>query len=139
LPDGGVLVAGGGRFSGVNEPTDQLSAEIFAPPYLFRGPRPVIASAPTEVSYAQIFNVQTPDATRVSKAVLVAPGSVTHGFDQNQRYVELSYTASAGGVSITAPASGNLAPPGKYMLFLIDNLGVPSIAAMIGVADPGGL
>jgi hypothetical protein len=41
LPDARVLVNGGGRFNGVDEPTDQLSAEFFAPPYLFKGVLPM--------------------------------------------------------------------------------------------------
>ena len=48
LPDGRVYVAGGGGDPGVS---DQKSAQIFSPPYLFKGPRPTIASAPSTVSY----------------------------------------------------------------------------------------
>ena len=62
LPDGRVMVHGGGEFNGVNETTDQLSAEFFAPPYLFKGTRPAITSAPSQISYGQNFTVQTPDA-----------------------------------------------------------------------------
>src|SRR5262249_18073533 len=39
LPDGRVFVSGGGNDAGI---VDQLSAEIYSPPYLFKGARPVI-------------------------------------------------------------------------------------------------
>src|SRR6266513_2890513 len=51
LPDGRVLSAGG-DFGGP-------SAEIYSPPYLFRGSRPTITSAPTGITYGQSFFVGT--------------------------------------------------------------------------------
>ena len=55
-----------------------------------------------------------------------------------QRYVPLSFTAGTGGLTATAPANANIAPPGVYMLFIIDANGVPSVAKMVtlGGADP---
>ena len=44
LLDGRVLVAGSGRAG----PEPQFSAEIYSPPYLFKGPRPTISSIPAE-------------------------------------------------------------------------------------------
>ena len=128
LPDARLLVAGGGRFNGGTAPTDQLSAEILAPPYLFKGPRPTITSAPAQLSYGQPFNVATPSAGTIAKVVLIAPANVTHTINMNQRYVPLSFTASAGNLSVTAPANANLAPPGYYMLFIVDTNGVPSVS-----------
>jgi chitodextrinase len=131
LPDGRILVTGGGRFYGSPDPTDQLNAEIFVPPYLFRGPRPVITSAPAQLSYAQPFTVGTPDAARIVKAVLIRPASVTHNIDMNQAFVPVSFTVNGNTLDITAPANANIAPPGYYMLFLVDDQGVPSIAAFV--------
>ena len=131
LPDARLLVAGGGRFNSGTAPTDQLSAEILAPPYLFKGSRPTITTAPAQLSYAQVFNVSTPDASSIAKVVLIAPGNVTHTINMNQRYVPLSFSASAGNLSVTAPPNANLAPPGYYMLFLVNTNGVPSIARFV--------
>ncbi len=133
LPDARVLVTGGGRFNGVNEPTDQLSAEIYSPPYLFKGPRPTIGSAPSTVNYATNFSVVTPDATQISSVALIRLGAVTHAFDQNQRYVPLTFQQATGGLTVQAPSSANLAPPGYYMLFIINSNGVPSIASMVKI------
>src|SRR5882672_3010459 len=66
LPDARVLVAGGGRWTGSSpDPSDQLSAEIYSPPYLFRGARPVIGSAPAQMGYGGSITIQTPDAARI--------------------------------------------------------------------------
>jgi hypothetical protein len=130
LPDARVLHAGSG--DGVGLPRE-LTAEIFSPPYLFRGPRPSIDGAPEAVAYGQEFFVATADAPRVVRATLVRLGSVTHGFDQNQRFLELSFQRAAGGLAVTAPASGSLAPPGHYLLFILDAHGVPSEARTLRI------
>ncbi len=127
LPDGRILVAGGGRFGG----TDQLSAEIYSPPYLFKGARPTITAAPTRVSYGSNFSVATPQPSRIVAVSLVRPGSVTHAFNSNQRFLKLNFQHVSGGLNVQAPANANLAPPGYYMLFLIDANGVPSVASFL--------
>src|SRR5207249_5812323 len=125
------LISGGGRFNEVVAPTDQFTAEFFAPPYLFKGPRPMITSAPSQLSYGQNFTVQTPDAARISKVSLIRFGSVTHDINMTQRFLPLSFSVGSGSLSITAPANANLAPAGNYMLFLVDTNGIPSVAAVI--------
>jgi chitodextrinase len=130
LPDGRVLVSGGGRGPGP-DPRDQTNYEIFAPPYLFKGPRPTIASAPTQLVRGQAFTVQTPDASRIAKVTLIPIGSMTHGINMTQRYLPLTFTAGSGTLNVTAPATANLAPPGYYMLFIVDNQGIPSVAATV--------
>ena len=132
LPDGRVLVSGGGRFGGPYG-DGQDTIEIFSPPYLFDGPRPVITTAPTTATYGATFPVQTPDAASIGSVVLLKPGSVTHSFNGEQRYVPLSFTRSAGALSVQAPANANLAPPGYYMLFIVDAAGVPSVAKFVRI------
>jgi hypothetical protein len=131
LPDGRVLAAGGGRFSDLNEPTDQLSSETYSPPYLFKGTRPTISSAPSTGTYGATITIQTPDAARIAAVSLIRLGSVTHAFDQNQRFLQLSFTALSGALNVQMPATGNLAPPGYYMLFILDTTGVPSVASIL--------
>jgi galactose oxidase len=130
LPDGRILHTGSGDGPGLPR---ELSAEIFSPPYLFWGPRPLIAEAPAEVGYGAAFFVATPDAGQVVRATLVRLSSVTHGFDQDQRFVELPLRRTVGGVTLTGPESGTLAPPGPYMLFILNGAGVPSPAIMVRV------
>ncbi len=130
LPDGRVMVGGTGR---VNATPNAFNYEIFSPPYLFKGPRPTIASAPSSVGYGQTFNVATPSSGSITSVVLIAPAAVTHAFDQNARYVPVNFTATNGNLSVTAPANGNLAPPGPYMLFVVNSAGVPSVASWVNV------
>jgi hypothetical protein len=132
LPDARVLVLGGGRFNGGGTfPTDQLSSEIFSPPYLFKGPRPVITSAPTTATYGASISVQTPDAASIGSVSLIRIGSVTHSFNTSQYIAPLQFTAGGGTLSVQTPANANLAPPGHYMLFILNTNGVPSVASIV--------
>ncbi|MCU1311776.1 MAG: hypothetical protein JWO20_2901 [Candidatus Angelobacter sp.] len=126
LPDGRVLSAGGN----VGGP----SAEIYSPPYLFNGPRPTISSAPTTIAYGQQFAVNTPDVANIAQVSLIRLGSNTHSFDMNQRFVRLTFTPTATGLNVTAPADPNIAPPGHYMMFLLFANGVPSTASIVQIA-----
>src|SRR5205823_699573 len=81
LPDGRVLSAGSGR-TGV----DQMDAELYAPPYLFKGARPTITAAPADIRYGASFTVQTPDASRITSVSLVRLGSVTHAINMDRRH-----------------------------------------------------
>lgn len=129
LPDGRVLSAGGGHPPGFGVP--QFAAEIYSPPYLFKGSRPSITSAPGVVEYGQDFLVETPAPGSIVAVNLIAQGSVTHGFNMNARFLTLPFSQAAGGLQVTAPANVNLAPPGLYMMFLVDANGVPSVASWI--------
>lgn len=132
LPDGRVLVGGGGH----PDPADgsaEPNVEIFSPPYLFHGARPTISSAPLQVHYGESFLLATPDAPNIQQVTWLRLPSVTHAFDQNQRINRLSFTTTANGIIATAPAHANLSPPGHYMLFILNQQGVPSLAHMIQV------
>jgi hypothetical protein len=131
LPDGRVLLAGSG--DGKNAP-DQKNAELYSPPYLFRGSRPTITSAPSSVRYGEQFRIDTPDARAVTHVSLIRLGAVTHAFDQNQqRFQRLAFTADAARLTVTAPLSGNRAPPGHYMVFILNGAGAPSVGRIIRI------
>jgi hypothetical protein len=127
LPDGRVLSAGSG-LPPYTAGQYSTTAEIYTPPYLLTGPRPVVTAAAPEIVHGRTFFVKTESPAH--KVTLVRTGSVTHAFDQNQRFNELTFTPVSGGLRVTAPANANLAPPGHYMLFLLYQ-GVPSIAAIV--------
>ena len=130
MPDARVFVAGGG--SAYPAP-DETAGEYYSPPYLFKGPRPTIASAPTTVPYGTQFVVQSPDATNIASISLIRPGAATHQFNQDARFLSLSFQKSGGVLTVQAPATSKLAPPGYYMLFLVNNNGVPSIASFVKI------
>jgi hypothetical protein len=138
LPDGTVWLAGGNPQRG----TYEQNMEIYEPAYLFTtdssgnaiyAQRPSITGSPLTISYGNSFTVQTPDAGNISSVALIRNGSPTHAFDQDQRFVGLSFTQGSGVLTVTAPPNGNIAPPGYYMLFLLNSSGVPSIANFVQV------
>jgi len=128
MPDARVLVAGGGS---VYPATDETVGEYYSPPYLFKGPRPSITAAPPAISYSTNFVIQTPDAANIASIALIRLGATTHQFNQEQHAVNLSFQSSAGSVTVQGQASSALAPPGYYMLFLVNSNGVPSIAPIV--------
>jgi len=136
LPDATVWVAGGNPQRG----TYEQHIEIYTPPYLFNADgspatRPTITSVtPGVVGYGSTFQVQTPDAASIGQVVLMRPGSPTHAFDMDQRMVGLSFAASSGSLTVSGPPSAGIAPPGYYMVFLINTAGVPSVAKFVQVS-----
>ncbi|MCC6442759.1 MAG: DUF1929 domain-containing protein [Armatimonadetes bacterium] len=127
LPDGRVLSAGGD-----SNPT----AEIYSPPYLFKGQRPIISGAPESVTYGQTFSVSTPSAASITNVNWLRIGSVTHANNMEQRINRLAFTAGPGSLNVTAPSNPALCPPGYYLLFILDGSGVPSTAAIIHISGP---
>jgi hypothetical protein len=133
LPDATVLLIGGNPQRGNYE----QRVEIYSPAYLFNADdtpayRPTITGVtPDTVDYAAAFQVQTPDAADIASVVVVRPGTPTHAFDMEQRLVGLSYTVGDGVLNVTSPPNGNIAPPGYYMLFVLNTAGVPSVARFV--------
>ena len=133
LPDATVVSLGGNPVRKVYQP----EIEIYSPPYLFNSDgspakRPTITDvAPGELHYGKQFNVSTPEAENIKFIVLIRAGAVTHAFDMDQRLVGLTFAAVGGVLQATAPANGNLAPPGYYLLFILDKEGVPSVAQFV--------
>ncbi len=156
LPSGDVLVAGGEwrkylatGANGCNPPPQNppgmahaVDYQIFQPPYLFRGPRPVInpTSPPGSAwdwfyggNYIVSFD-PLPLGVEVTRAVLARPGSVTHHSDGNQRIVELTVNNPGDGtLMIDVPTNNYVLPRGYYMLFLLTDQGVPSVAAWVRI------
>ncbi|MGH2897750.1 MAG: Ig-like domain-containing protein, partial [Solirubrobacteraceae bacterium] len=94
-------------------------------------PRPAVTGAPATIEHGTSFAITTPDAGSIAKVGLVRLGAVTHSVDMDQRYVPLTFSAGAGTLTAIAPANANVAPPGPYMLFVVDTAGVPSVARMV--------
>ncbi|MBW4619795.1 MAG: RICIN domain-containing protein [Cyanosarcina radialis HA8281-LM2] len=141
LPDGRVMTGGGG-LCGPCQAAGYLrkDVEIFSPPYLFKkdgsgqlAPRPTVSSFAPSIIYGQTLTINTPNAAAISKVAMIRLGAPTHSQDQGQRYIPLSFTSTSGQINATAPANANIAPPGYYMVFIIDSSGVPSVASMVRV------
>jgi hypothetical protein len=111
----------------------QSNHEIFRPPYLFKGARPTITSTSKTVNYGETFTVTTPNAAQITQVRWIRLGSVTHAFDANQRANTLTFARGSGLVRVTTPANSRLAPPGHYLLFVLNRNGVPSAGKVLKV------
>jgi FtsP/CotA-like multicopper oxidase with cupredoxin domain len=128
LPDGRVLSAG----SNPNRRDDELRLEIFHPPYLFRGPRPIIEDAPQEIHYGSGIAIHAPSAHDIKWVELIRPMATTHSCEPGQRIIDLSFEArDFCHIHAHVTNEHNIAPPGWYMLFLVNREGVPSVAKWV--------
>ena len=139
LPDGRVLIAGGrSKGSDLDHPSDEKpSFRYLYPPYLspIDSPRarPTITAGPDTIGYGSSFTLQVSGGP-VSEVVLMGLGSMTHAFDMNQRYVQLAaMPQGTTGALVTGPANIETAPPGYYMLFVLNQDRIPSIARFVRV------
>jgi hypothetical protein len=137
LPDGTVLhgASGDANVPLTTQPYPaQRNHEIFRPPYLFKGVRPGITSlSKTTVGYGETFTVTTAYAAQITKVRWIRLGSVTHAFDANQRANTLTFSRGSGIVRVTSPSDARRAPPGHYLLFLLNRNGVPSVGKIVRV------
>lgn len=145
MPDGRVWTAGSNIGANSGDPTTSVAEkrmEIYSPSYVGQ-PRPAISTAPDYINYGRTFDIETPNAAAIQRVALLRCGSVTHAFDSDQRYVGLRFEPVVGmpnTLRITAPPNGNVAPPGQYMLWIIDNAGMPcEQARILRLAQTGSL
>ena len=143
LSNGKVWVAGGNTNAGSGDPDSDVmvngvtkkrgikNIELYEPDYIAVANRMEVVSAPKFLPYGQEFTVNLDRAaTEVQHASLIRCGSVTHSTNNDQRFIGLVIEARNGNsITLVAPPHGNLAPPGYYMLWLVDTAGNPSEAA----------
>jgi hypothetical protein len=139
LPDGRVVSGGQGLCD--QSCAAEANIEIYSPPYLFNADgstaaRPVISSAPATATYGGSLQVSSAQASSIVKVHLVKPGSVTHSTNFTQRLIPLSFTVSGTTLNVTAPVNSNIAPPGDYMLFIVNAQGTPSVAKFVRFPIP---
>lgn len=142
LPDGRIMVAGHTWEFNPNVRRHGLEIEIFSPPYLFGGPSPVIGKIlPGEtLGYGQEFSVSyTEDEAcpaGITSVALMRLGSTTHSNNMDQRLLRLKFTRESGLnlLRVESPPDSTFAPPGFYLLFLVDARGTPSVGKMVKLA-----
>ncbi len=137
LPDGSVLVGGGGAPG----PLTNTNAELFFPPYLFEeggrwATRPAITAASTALDPGEVLTVDVEGPRRIARLTLVKTGSVTHAFNFEQRFVDLPFRTDGKRLTATLPRNAFELPPGFWMVFAIDDRGVPSVARILRVTVP---
>jgi len=142
LPDATVLVAGGGICGDCYRVGyEERNAEIFTPPYLYNSSnalaaRPPLSGVPAMADYAQTIQVNVGNTASITKAHLIKLGSTTHSENQDQRLVPLSLSGSGGLLDLMMPRSRDVAPPGHYMLFVVNQQGVPSQGEIVKLGMP---
>ncbi len=139
LPDASVLTAGGGAPG----PVKNLNAELYYPNYLFEtdgsgqwAERPSIESAPENVSLGGTFDITVADGNTIDRVTFLRLGTSTHSYDSSARFMELSFIQNGAQLTITAPTDMNLATPGFWMLFVLDD-SVPSVAKIVHLTQNG--
>jgi hypothetical protein len=137
LPDGRVATFGSNPlWADVADTTRadfEQRVQIYSPPYLFRGPRPIIGAGPASVARGSSATFQTRDASSITRLRLVHPGAYTHVTDLAQRSVAVPFIHTSGGLKLAIPRDPGLVPAGWYMLFALNRAGVPSVAKWVKV------
>ena len=152
LPDGSVLTAGG-TYDGEGYPAADARwrVEIYKPPYFFKTPRPSIVGIDDPVlgggavqpfAKSVLVTVRSRPGTGPKRLALLGSGSVTHAGDMNQRYVELKtlqetqVNSNTWDVTVQWPDDGFVAPPGWYLLTVVDDDDIPSVAKWVQITMP---
>ncbi len=137
LPDGRVMSAGGGLSGDADNHPD---LQILTPYYLLNADgtpatRPVLTSAPSQANHGTTMRVAA--NSKIAKFALVRMSSSTHTVNNDQRRLSLSFTdLGSNRYDVKVPSNPGWAVPGRYMLFAMDDRGVPSVAKLVTIGDP---
>jgi len=134
LPDGSVWTAS----SSITRTTSEKRTEIYRPDYFLSGSRPTITGTPLVGDYGNSITLSTPDPASITMASLVKLPCATHHYDTDARLVWLQVTGrSSNTVTVASPLNANLAPPGYYMIHLLNGSNIPSTASIIKIPGVG--
>ena len=138
LPNGSVLTLGGNPLFGNKQDTAPQTfnqeIDVYFPPYMFQGPRPRITMAPKVMRLRHSYVLTVSQASSIRYLRLMRPDNPTHVTDVNERSIAVPFTqAGDGRLKITLPSNSNLVPPSYYMLFAVNNRGIPSTAFWVQV------
>jgi hypothetical protein len=137
LDDGTVLTGGGGAPG----PLNNLNAEIYYPPYLYKNDgsgqpaiRPVITAAtPQSLLPGNTINITVGSTDQISHLTFLRKGSSTHCNNSDQRFFNLLFTQTGNRLTTVLPSDPTVLLPGWYMLFAFNSAWVPSIATVLYV------
>ena len=151
LPDGRVLSGGhspipahyghhGDVIPGTTSNNQKDSSfQVWSPPYLFYGvSRPQITYAPAGVTWGQNMTVEVDDASSIDKVELYRLPTSQHVVSNNDRLVELPFSASGNTLTASIPTNHNVVTPGGYYIFVTKKTAkgeVPSVAAITMVGN----
>lgn len=134
LPSGKVLIAGNTQNWNGDNPIEDRSMELFIPDYINATNRPFISKAPSKVFYNQKFQIEVANSSKITKVALIRCGSVTHSNNMDQRYLRVPFEKTTPTkIMVQTPDNGSMAPPGHYMVVIIDDRDIPSEAKIVKV------
>jgi hypothetical protein len=129
LQDGRVWTAG----TTPNATSKEVRIEIFNPWYTSET-RPTISGSPTGGAYGNTITIPTPNAAGITKVSLVRVSATTHHYNTDQRLIWLQIVSkTSSSVTVRAPINSKLAPPGYYLIHVLNSAGVPSIGNFIKI------
>lgn len=140
LPDARVLSAGGG-LCGSGCAGNHPDAQILTPNFLLNADgspasRPVIGSAPASATHGTTVTVNTDSP--IASFALVRLSSTTHTVNNDQRRIPLQFRAAGGNTyGLDIPDNPGIVLPGYYMLFALNDSGVPSVAKIVRITGDG--
>lgn len=104
--------------------------ERFSPPYLEAGSRIEIKTFPSQITYNTDVELEVVgDGKLVDHVSMIRYSSATHSLNTDQRLVELPIVSVTGSkLVVRLPWNSALAPPGNWMIWAIDEKGVPSVS-----------
>ncbi|KAJ3155386.1 hypothetical protein HDU86_004288 [Geranomyces michiganensis] len=134
--DGSVIIGGSDEqnFADARADPYELRLEAFYPPYFKLPNRPALdmAAAPTKLGYGQRFIVPFTSAVAqdIKTVSMIRYGTSTHTMNNEQRVVELEVVKlSKTQMYVVSPPNANIAPPGNWMLWAVDQRGAPVMQA----------
>ena len=138
LPNGSVLTLGGNPLYGNKQDTTPQTfnqeIDVYFPPYMFHGARPRIIAAPRVMRLRHSYVIRVSPAPGIRYLRLMRPDNPTHVTDVNERSIAVSFTQDGpDSLKVTLPPNPNLVPPSYYMLFAVNQRGVPSTAYWVRV------
>jgi hypothetical protein len=144
LPDGSVWTGGSSKAAASGDPAavGEMRIEIYEPDYYSNPARPDLTNAPASLDYRNgSFLIKTPQANKIERVALIRCGSSTHAGNFDQRYVACNFKSTHGvldGLDVEFPTDPSVVPPGYYMLWIVDNAGLPcNNARFIRIAHRG--
>ena len=137
LSDGTVMTSGTDKEWNKGREHDEYRIEVFTPPYLMKGSlseggRPDIKNVKLQLQYDEVVSIESDQAEEINSVTIIKSSSVTHSLNTDQRCIELEILGTKKNyLTVRMPNSANFAPPGYYMIFILDKDETPSKSKFI--------
>jgi Galactose oxidase-like, Early set domain len=88
----------------------------------------------SETALPRVVEVEVSE--HITSSALIAPSALAHQINPSQRYVGLGIDdRNQAALRLAGPPDANVAPPGWYLLFVVNDSGTPSVGNWIQVSS----